>query len=237
MTTTDTPASTSAEPRPTASPPLSRATRRAVGVSLVLAGVLNGGSQYASAVLGGDYDTFSEQIRLSSGDLLHQVEQAALVVSMLVLPLGLLGLAQITRWHARRLTAVAAVLVVWGMWGFTNVVVLGYAAGTVAPGALGVDAAVRLNEAYLEHPVVLATALYPHLLGSSLGLALLCVAGWRSRVLPRVPLALLLAFLVWDFTLPSYGPVAPHLLLLVALVWLGIRVVRMPHTVWLGQKA
>ena len=236
MTTTGSPASTVPGVLPSPPPPLSTAARLATGVCLVLAGLLNGGSQYASALLGGDHDTFSEQIRQGFDQPLHQVEQAALVVSMLVLPLGLLGLAQVTRWDARRLTAVAVVLVVWGMWGFTNVVALGYAAGTVAPGAIGVDAAVRLNEAYLEHPVTLVTALYPHLLGSFLGLVLLCVAGWRTRVLPRVPLGLLLAFLVWDFTLPSAGPVEPHLLLLVALVWLGVRILGMPQATWLGGR-
>lgn len=45
---------------------------------------------------------------------------------------------------------------------------------------------------------------------------------------------LLVVFLVWDFTLPSFGPLEPHLLLMVALVWLGVYLVRMPHRVWLG---
>ena len=51
---------------------------------------------------------------------------------------------------------------------------------------------------------------------------------------PEVPLALLVAFLVWDFPLPSAGPLEPHLLLMVALVWLGVHLLRMPHRVWLG---
>lgn len=52
-----------------------------------------------------------------------------------------------------------------------------------------------------------------------------------------MPLALLVAFLVWDFTLPSAGPLEPHLLLMAALVWLGVHLVRMPQRIWLGGSA
>ena len=156
---------------------------------------------------------------------------------MLFLPFGFLALAQVTRWHAPRLTAVATLLVLWGMWGFTNVISLGYAAGSVGPGAIGVDASVQLNDAFLEHAGVLVSALFPHLIGSFLGVLLLSIACWRSGVFPRVPLALLVAFLIWDFTLPSAGPLEPHLLLMVALVWLGVHLIRMPQRIWLGGSA
>ena len=168
--------------------------------------------------------------------VLHQGEQFALVLSMLFLPLGFLALAQVTRWYTPRLTAVATPLVLWGMWGFANVIALGYAAGSVGPGAIGVDASVQLNEAFLEHPGVLAFGLFPHLIGSFLGVLLLSIACWRSGVFPRVPLVLLVAFLIWDFTLPSAGPLEPHLLLMVALVWLGVHLIRMPQQIWLGGK-
>ena len=153
------------------------------------------------------------------------------MLSTLFLPLGLLAIAQVTRWHTPRLSAVGALLTIWGMWGFTNVIALGYGAGTVGP---GLDAAVALNEGYVDHLGVMVTALAPHLIGSFLGLILLSAAAWRSRVFPKVPLALLVVFLVWDFTLPSSGPFEPHLLLMVALVWLGVHLMRMPHRTWLG---
>lgn len=153
------------------------------------------------------------------------------MLSTLFLPLGLLAIAQVTRWHTPKLSAVGALLTIWGMWGFTNVIALGYGAGTVGP---GLDAAVALNEGYVDHLGVMVTALAPHLIGSFLGLILLSAAAWRSRVFPKVPLALLVVFLVWDFTLPSSGPFEPHLLLMVALVWLGVHLMRMPHRAWLG---
>ena len=207
MTTSSHPSpSTLSFPEPDPAP-LSRAVQIVVGVSLVTAGLTNGLAQYLGELLIPPLDDFTEQIRWGAEHpTVHVAEQTALLVSMLVLPIGLIGLAQLTRWGAPRLTAVAAVLFVWGMWGFHNVVALGYAAGTVGPDAIGVDAATALNEAYLDHVGTMVTALFPHLLGFFFGLLFLAVAGWRGRTLPRIPLALLVVFLVWDFGLPASGP-------------------------------
>ena len=234
MTTLDTSPGTPSD-TPTRPAPYSHAIRTGLGACLVLAGLLNGGAQYLGELLSPDHDDFSDQIAWGVDHAgVHQAEQLALVVSMLFLPLGLLGLAQVARWHRPRLTLVATLLTVWGMWGFTNVVALGYAAGSVAPDEIGVSHAVALNDGFIEHAGVMAGALYPHLIGSFFGLILLSIAGWRSGVFPKVPLALLVAFLVWDFMLPSAGPLEPHLLLMVALVWLGVHLARMPARVWSG---
>ena len=225
--------STPAPPAPPPPPPLCRAAQVATGLSLILAGLLNGGSQYLTHLLTGDHGDFSDQIRWGAehpGP--HQAEQAALVASMFFLPLGLIGLAHLTRWAAPRLTAVALGLALWGMWGFHNVVALGYGAGSVAPDAVGVDTAVRLNDAYLDHVGVVLTALAPHLIGSFVGLLLMTLACWRSGRFPKVPLCLLAGFLVWDFFLGPVGPLEPHLLLLIALCWLGVHVLRMPVRTW-----
>jgi hypothetical protein len=226
---------TSSEP---GRPPLSRGIQIIVGVSLVAAGLTNGLAQYVGELLMPAHDDFTDQIRWGAEHpALHVAEQTALIVSMLVLPVGLIGLAQLTRWGAPRLTAVAAVLIVWGMWGFHNVAALGYAAGTVGPDAIGVDASAELNEAFMGHLGTVVVALLPHLLGSFLGLLLLAVAGWRGRTLPRIPLALLVAFLIWDFGLPAAPPFEPHVLLAVALGWLGVHVIRLPQSRWHGRTA
>lgn len=218
-------------------PPYSARIRQGLGVCLMFAGVLNGGSQYVVELLSPDHETFSGQFRWGlEHPALHQGEQFALMASMLFLPLGLLAIAQVTRWHRPRLTVAATLLTLWGMWGFGNVIALGYAAGSVGPRTIGVDASVELNDAFVEHAGVMASALYPHLIGSFFGLILLSVAAWRSGVFPKTPLALLIVFLVWDFTLPSFGPLEPHLLLLISLVWLGVHLVRMPHRVWVGAS-
>ncbi len=217
----------------TTSPPLSRAARIGAGVCLIAAGVTNGLGQYVGELLMPELEDFSAQIRWGVDHPgVHTAEQTALLVSMLVLPLGLLGLAHVTRWSAPRLTVVGLVLTLWGMWGFHNVVALGYAAGTVGPGAVGTDAAVALNEGYLDHVGTALMALLPHLVGSFLGLILLAVAGFRSPSLPRVPLVLLVGFLVWDFLLPAAGPLETHLLLAISLGWLGVALLRMPQAEW-----
>ncbi|HET9420196.1 MAG TPA: hypothetical protein VFO49_03595 [Nocardioides sp.] len=231
MTTLDT-NSPSTAPR---TAPYSSAIRKALGACLVLAGLLNGGAQYLGELLTPDHDDFGDQIAWGVDHAaIHQTEQFTLLASMLFLPLGLLGLAQVARWHAPRLTVAATLLTVWGMWGFTNVVALGYAAGSVGPDEIGVKDSVALNDAFVDHAGVMAGALYPHLIGSFLGLILLSIACWRSGVFPKAPLALLMAFLVWDFMLPSVGPLEPHLLLMVALVWLGVHLARMPARIWSG---
>jgi hypothetical protein len=233
MTTTD-PARAAAVAEPAAAPPFSAALRVAAGLCLLAAGLLNGLPQLVVHALSGDL-SFDEQIVWGAEHpVAHGAEQTALVVSSLVMPLGLLGIAHVTRFRARVLTAVALPLVLWGMWGFANVLAMGYVTGTVAPSVLSVEQAVALNEGLVDHPGVVATALVPHLIGSFLGLVLLSIAAWRSGALPRVPVVLLIAFLVWDFALPPLGPVDAHVLLVVAWGWLGVALLRMPDAVWRG---
>ena len=230
MTTTATPA------RPvTHVPPFSRALRIATGGCLVLAGLLNGLPQAVVGLMTGDRD-FSQQIAWgATHELAHRTEQTLLVVSALFLPLGLLGLAQVTRWGSPRLTAVGLPLALWGVWGFHNVLAMGYVAGTVAPGVLGVEEAVALNDGLVADAGVVGTALVPHLLGSFLGMFVLMLAAWRSGRLPRVACALVMGFLVWDFLLPTGGLLQPHVLLAVGLGWLGVRIVRMGPDAWAGR--
>lgn len=218
-------------------PPQSRLAQMVAAVSLALGGLLNGGSQYLVHLLSGDSD-FSEQIRWAADhQAVHEAEQLALLASVLFLPLAFLGLAHLSRWRSPRLTVAALALTMWGMWGFHTILALGYAAGSVAPGPLGVEGAVALNEAFPDHPGVIVMALVPHLVGSFLGLLLLSVACWRSRTVSRVPLVLLVMFLLWDFLAPAIGPLEPHLLLAVALVWLGVDVARLPHATWSAGPA
>jgi hypothetical protein len=221
-----------------APPPLSRLARLTAGASLVLAGLSNGLSQYLTAALtdANDGETFSDQIRWGvDHPVVHQTEQALLLASSLLLPIGVLGLAQVSRWRAPRITAVATALALWGLWGFHTVIALGYAAGSIAPGVIGVDPAVALNDGFGGHSGSVAFALLPHLVGSFLGLLLLVLACWRARSCPRTPLVLLSAFLIWDFMLPAYGALEPHLLLFVALAWLGVHMVLMGDEAWQGS--
>ncbi|WP_324277142.1 hypothetical protein [Blastococcus brunescens] len=228
---------TGATPRTATAPPFSRALRIAAGVSLILAGMLNGLSQFAGELLTGDL-SFSQQIAWGADHpVAHGVEQTALVVSSLFMPLGLLGVAHVCRFRAPVLTAIATPLVIWGMWGFGNVLAMGYTAGTIAPSVLSVDQAMRLNDGLSEHGGSIATGLVPHLIGSFFGVLLLSVAAWRSGAFPRMAVALLVAFVVWDFALPPLGPIDAHILLVIAWTWLGVHLVRMSGDVWRGARA
>lgn len=219
-------------------PPFSRALRIVAGLSLIAAALLNGMSQFLGELLTEDTDTFSEQIAWAADHpVIHHTEQTAMLVSSLFMVLGLLGVAHVSRFRAPVLTAVATPLVVWGMWGFTNVLAMGYTTGTVAPSVLNVEQAVQLNDQLSSHPGTIAAALVPHLIGSFFGLVLLSIAAWRSGAFPRTAAALLIAFLVWDFGLPSLGPVGPHILLFLAWTWMGLHLLRMPDAVWRGSPA
>lgn len=227
---------TLAADRPTTASARTPRLQLLAGGCLVLAGLLNGLPQYLVELVTGGHADFSEQIRWGVDHRgIHVTEQLSLLLSTLVMPIGLLGLAWVAHHTRPRLAAVASVLVVWGMWGFHNVLAMGYVSGTVAPEAVGVDAAVRLNDGLVEDPGTLVTALLPHLLGSFLGLVLLAVACWRSGAFPRTPLVLMVAFLVWDFALPAAPPLEPHLLLVVAWGWLGVHLLRLPADAWRGS--
>lgn len=216
-------------------PPLSTAIRRSVGVILILAGVLNGGAQYFAHLVVGDADTtIREDITWGvEHPVAFGIEQYSMQVSVVLLLLGVLGIAQVTRWRVPKLTAVATVLVVWGTWGFQNLLALDLATESVAPSVIGIDGAVDLADGMFADAGVWATALGPHIVGSFLGVMLLAVAALRS--FPKTPAVLLMVFLVWDFLLPPVGPLEAHLVLLVALAWLGVHVLRMPHSVWIGE--
>ncbi|KAA1419753.1 hypothetical protein FE697_017740 [Mumia zhuanghuii] len=232
---TDTTLSTVGTVRPV--PPLSRAIQLGVATCLILGGLLNGGLQYADHLLAGDPERRELLVWGLEHHAVYQAVWFGVMLSSVCLLLGLLGLAQITRWRAPRLTAVATVLTVLGMWGFGNVLAGTYVAHVVVPDVLGVDAAVTLVEdGYLKDWGMVAGSLVPHLVGSFFGVLLLAVACWRAG-LPKVPAVLLIVFLVWDFALSPIGIVEPHVLLLVALVWLGVAVARMPQREWLGQSA
>lgn len=220
---------------PTAAP-YSSLIRVAAGVCLVLAAVTNGLSQYVGDLLTGGLD-FDEQMRWGlDHPVLQRTEQSLMVVSALFMPLGLLGIAQVTRWSARRLTLVATPLFLFGMWGFANVLSMGYVTGTIAPRLIPLGPAATLHENLSTDPGAIWLALVPHLVGSFFGVLLITVAAWRSGRFPKAACALVVAFLVWDFLLPTAWPLEPHLLLAAGWAWLGVTLIRMPQAVWTGAS-
>lgn len=221
---------------PTAAP-YSSLVRKTAAACLVLAALTNGLSQYVAHLVAGDRD-WVDYLRWGAENLAFlRTEQLTLMVSALFMPLGLLGLAQVTRWSAPRLTLVGTPLMLWGMWGFHNILAGGYLFGAAAIDVLGIEQTVAYNEGLMTDPGAGLVALLPHLVGSFLGVLLLTIAAWRSGCFPRAACALVVAFLVWDFFLVPVGPLEAHLLLAVGWTWLGVALWRMPDPVWRGAAA
>ena len=95
----------------------------------------------------------------------------------------------------------------WGMWGFHTVVALGYAAGVRSerPRDRGGGRAQRRLPRPLHRSSPLSLPIW---WGRSSDSSSSPLAGFRGRSLPRAPLLLLIAFLVWDFLLPTVGPLS-----------------------------
>lgn len=219
-----------------AAAPYSSLVRVAAGFCLLLAAVTNGLSQYVGELVTGGMDFDEQMLWGVDHPVLQRTEQSLMVLSALFMPLGLLGIAQVTRWSARRLTLVATPLFLLGMWGFANVMSMGYVTGTVAPQLIPLGPASTLHEDLVTDPGAVWLALVPHLVGSFFGVLLITVAAWRSGRFPKAACALVIAFLVWDFLLPAFGPLEAHLLLALGWAWLGIALIRMPQAVWTGAS-
>ena len=133
---------------------------------------------------------------------------------------------------------IGAVVLTWGMSGQVFSETATYASQVVAAEVFGSTEAERLIvDGYLHDPGMIAVVLVPVIAGMFFGVILLAVALWRSGF-PRVPVVMLALWPLWDFFGPSpLGPFTTELFLLVAGVWLGVVVARMPHARWLGRDA
>lgn len=95
-------APTTTGPAPvSAAPPFSRALRVIAGLSLIAAGLLNGLSQAVGHVLAGGLSFRDQIVWGAEHPLAHGLEQTSLVLSNLVIPLGLLGVAHVCRYGPR----------------------------------------------------------------------------------------------------------------------------------------
>jgi hypothetical protein len=218
---------------PTAAP-YSSLIRKAVGVCLVLGALTNGLTQYVQHLVMPEGEGVEEMRWMLAHPLYLHVDQSLVVLSALFMPLALLGVAQVTRWSSPRLTLVAVPLLLWGMWGFHNILSTDYLVRTVAPSVLPLREAVALDEVLLSDAGLAVMALLPHIVGSFLGALLLSIAAWRSGGFSRTASGIVIAFLVCDFLLPPFGVLEAHLLLTIGWAWWGLDLIRMPHERWAG---
>jgi len=223
----------SARPLPAPVAPLSQAIRLGAGLSLIVGAALNAVPQYLEYLMAGDLER-KEQI---AWGLQHQgfyrFEWLAAMIGSFLLLLGFLGLLQVTRWTAPKLTAAAAVVLLWGMTGQVFSDVGTYTAQVVTADVFGAHDAERLiTDGYLKDPGMIAGVLVPVIAGMFFGILLLAACCWRSGF-PKAPVLLLALYPLWDFFGPSpIGPFTTDLLLLGAGAWLGLVVLRLPETQW-----
>jgi hypothetical protein len=217
-------------------PPFSRPIRLTVAFCLAAAAVLSAVPQYVEHLLTGDIER-EDQIAwgIAHHDF-YRVEWLAAMLGSVLLLIGFLGLWQITRWSTPKLTVIGAIVLTWGMSGQIFSETATYTSQVVAAEVFGsADADRLIAVGYLRDPGMIAGVLVPVIAGMFLGVILLAVALWRSAF-PRVPVVMLALWPLWDFFGPSpLGPFTTDLFLLVAGVWLGVVVARLPHARWLGR--
>lgn len=217
-------------------PPLSRVTQQAVALCLVLGAALIAVPQYVEYLRAGDLDRKGQIGWGLAHQTFYRAEWAAAMLGSFLLLLGFLGLWQVTRWHARKVTAIGAVVLTWGMTGQLFSDTATYTAQVVAADVFGTASAERLvADGYLKDPGMIAVVLVPVIAGMFFGILLLAVACWRSG-LPKPAVVALALWPLWDFLAPGpVGPVTADLFLLVAGVGLGLAVTRMTGRRWRGE--
>ena len=219
-----------------AEPPLSRPIRLGVALCLGAGAVLAAVPQYVEHLRAGDLERKDQIAWGLAHAAFYRVEWLSAMVASFLLLLGFLGLWQVTRWSAPRLTAIGAVVLLWGMSGQIFSETATYTAQVVTADTLGAGAAEQLvADGYLHDSGMITVVVVPVIVGMFLGVILLAIALWRSGF-PKTPVVVLALWPLWDFFGPSrLGVFTPDLLLLVAGVWLAFEVVRLPHDRWLGR--
>jgi hypothetical protein len=219
-------------------PPLSRAAQLAAGLSLAAGALLTAAPQYLEQQWAGDLDRRHQIAWGLAHQSFYRAEWAAAMLGSLLLLVGFLGLWQVTRWRTPRLSAVGAVVLMWGMSGQVLSEAATYAAQVVAADVFGPADAERLvADGYLHDPGMVVAVLVPVIAGMFFGVILMAVALWRAGF-PPVPVVLLALWPLWDFFGPSrLGPLSSELFLAMAGVWLGITLTRIPADRWHGRDA
>ena len=174
--------------------PVPRSQRWPVAVVLVLGGAL----QLAEFLLEPEQSDSASRVQwwLAHGTRL-QLSQALGLVAVLLLLIGVTVLWRLTRTDSRRLSAGALLLTASAMVGLAAVHGVELAAYWAAQGA-GQPAAVSILD--VSSPGIAGIVGFVMFLPAAvIGNLLMAAALWRSRYVPRVVAALLVAFVVLDF--------------------------------------
>jgi hypothetical protein len=207
--------------------------RAAAAICLVLAGVLSGTFVLLAAAPGWDSDQVERLQAVADAGTSSTVSFLAFVAYQLPWMVGLVGVARLVRGRAPVLAHLAAALVTAGAFGYA---VYGGAqlmipAMTTADADLEVFAQLRTDAEPLTGPFAAVG-----MAGAVLGLLLLSIALWRTRVGPRWIPVMLWGFLAVEFIgtsiSPTVAPFASTALLLAGLTSLAVVVWRSPVAAW-----
>ncbi|MBS1675578.1 MAG: hypothetical protein JSS74_16610 [Actinobacteria bacterium] len=148
-----------------------------------------------------------------------------LLATALLLP-ALLGLAHRTSERSPLLALFASIAIGASLLGFAGVrMSQGFEYAFATGGASPATAAAQF-EAAIAAPIGMVMTI-AFLAGTVIGIVLLAIGLWRSRRVPVGSIILLLLFPVADLTAPApAGPVISHLILLAALTWMAIALLR-----------
>jgi hypothetical protein len=200
-------------------------SRRATAVLLVVAALGSVAEAVSSPLRGGS----------TADDLSHiAVQQSPFTASVLIglastllyIP-GFLGLAESCCSSSPRMARVAGWLLAGAMCGFVAVRTLQAVELQAVREGLELDTGARLVDHAGFNPIV-APLLVLFLGGALVGMTCMAVVAWRAGF-PKVACVLLGAFQVVDLVIPG-RPLISHLVLLLALAWLG-------RTLWVRPPA
>lgn len=89
---------------------------------------------------------------------------------------------------------------------------------------------------HVENGPFAALVLPMFMIGMFGSMVLMVIALWKSKSVPRIPVVLIVLFMIPDFfnlqLVPHQGPFNIHILLLVAFGWIAYRVVTIPEEKW-----
>jgi hypothetical protein len=145
--------------------------------------------------------------------------------------IGFVAAAHLLRQRARKTGAVAAGLLLVGMWGFFAVEVaeLFELAAMLDPSG---EQAAHFLDSLPEHPLIGVLFGVAFLLFTPLGMLVLTIGALLKGGMPRWAAAVWLVFIVVDFTIGAVGPVDPHWLYFIGAVGLAVHIGRGADGAW-----
>jgi hypothetical protein len=198
---------------------------RLAAVALVLGAALNTAEAVLKQLLPPRPADTAEQLQLvAEHATLFGVRAVLGTLAVPLMALAFLAMAQLLATRARKTAWIAGTALLLGMWGFVGV----HFEGLVQLAVRGEDPqqAAAVLEAVGADPVFFALFIAPFLAGCVVGMVVLSVGLFVTRVVPRWVACVWLLFILLDFSIGAVGPVDPHWLWLAGAVGAAVHLLR-----------